>query len=157
MKILFMPLIIAHRANLDGPSSEENSPDAIRKALSNGFDVEIDVRSQNGELWLGHDAPTYRWPIDLLFTDRRLWIHAKDQTALAILLTAEAQTFAHDADPCALTSTGYIWCHPHHLPQHQYYSKRSILLLFDRVVLPIPKCHAICTDYPVALREALEN
>ena len=37
--------LIAHRGNLSGPDRErENTTDTIRKALEEGFDVELDVR-----------------------------------------------------------------------------------------------------------------
>ena len=37
-------IYISHRGNIDGPDTgKENSPDYIIKALSLGFDVEIDV------------------------------------------------------------------------------------------------------------------
>ena len=29
-------------------------------AIGNGYDVEIDVRSIDGEYWLGHDEPQYK-------------------------------------------------------------------------------------------------
>jgi hypothetical protein len=44
--------------------------------------VEIDVRSINGELWLGHDEPQYR--IDHNWLDKRrnyLWLHCKNIVA----------------------------------------------------------------------------
>jgi hypothetical protein len=54
-----------------GPSpSLENSPDYIDKAISLGFDVEVDVRLVEGEIWLGHDQPQYK--VDLQFLLDRL-------------------------------------------------------------------------------------
>ena len=53
-------IIIAHRGNVDGPNPErENSPDYIDEALSMGYDVEIDLRSKDKQLFLGHDKPQY--------------------------------------------------------------------------------------------------
>ena len=58
--------IISHRGNLNGVDSKnENKPETIVKALDLGFDVEIDIRVINGEIYLGHDEPQYK--IDLEF------------------------------------------------------------------------------------------
>ena len=44
--------IISHRGNIRGPvPGRENAPSYIDCAIGNGYDVEIDVRSVNGELW----------------------------------------------------------------------------------------------------------
>ena len=49
---------IAHRGNLNGPEPDkENSITQIKKCIELGFDVEIDLRVINEELWLGHDQP----------------------------------------------------------------------------------------------------
>ena len=50
---------IAHRGNTEGPSGMENHPDHIAKALDQGYDVEVDVRIIDGEMFLGHDKPQY--------------------------------------------------------------------------------------------------
>ena len=53
--------IISHRGNVRGPIPEkENRPSYIDCALGNGYDVEIDINTVNGELWLGHDKPQYK-------------------------------------------------------------------------------------------------
>ena len=45
--------IISHRGNIRGPiPDKENRPSYIDCAIGNGYDVEIDVRSINGELWV---------------------------------------------------------------------------------------------------------
>ena len=75
--------IISHRGNIRGPvPDKENRPSYIDCAIGNGYDVEIDVRSINGELWLGHDEPQYK--IDHNWIDKRrhyLWIHCKNSEA----------------------------------------------------------------------------
>ena len=54
-------IFISHRGNLDGLNPDrENSPEYIDEAIKLGFDVEIDVRTKDGELWLGHDEPQYK-------------------------------------------------------------------------------------------------
>ena len=46
-------IIISHRGNIRGPiPDKENRPSYIDCAIGNGYHVEIDVRSINGELWL---------------------------------------------------------------------------------------------------------
>ena len=52
--------IIAHRGNIGGSNPEvENSPEQIDKCISEGYDVEIDLRYDDltKTLWLGHDSP----------------------------------------------------------------------------------------------------
>ncbi len=53
--------IISHRGNIRGRvPGRENAPSYIDCALGNGYDVEIDVWSIDGEFWLGHDEPQYK-------------------------------------------------------------------------------------------------
>ena len=50
--------IIAHRANINGPCiKNENQKASIKDCLDLGYDVEIDIRSLEGKLYLGHDNP----------------------------------------------------------------------------------------------------
>jgi len=50
--------IIAHRGNLTGPNPlRENSIDYIEEAISEGFDVEIDLWVEDNQCHLGHDGP----------------------------------------------------------------------------------------------------
>ena len=59
--------IIAHRANINGPSiKKENLKSSIKDCLDLGFDVEIDIRSIKGKLYLGHDNPQLIITIDEL-------------------------------------------------------------------------------------------
>ena len=75
--------IISHRGNIRGPvPGRENAPSYIDCALGNGYDVEIDVRSVNGELWLGHDEPQYKITWNWIFHRQfNLWLHCKDLEA----------------------------------------------------------------------------
>jgi len=103
--------IIAHRGNVDGPNPErENSPDYIDEALKLGYDVEVDLRSKNGELYLGHDNPQY--PVNLEWLQRnqeKLWIHCKDRESLEYCSSVDFNLhyFYHDTDAYVLTSKGY--------------------------------------------------
>ena len=73
-------ILISHRGNLLGPvPEEENTPNYIDKAISEGFDVEIDVWFKDKTWYLGHDYPTYKIEINwLLEREPKLWIHCKN-------------------------------------------------------------------------------
>lgn len=152
-------IIISHRGNIRGPvPSKENRPSYIDCAIGNGYQVEIDVRSINGELWLGHDEPQYK--IDHNWLDKRrkhIWIHCKNLEAAKECWAYNA--FCHSDDPFTYTSTGKIWLHN---------DNSESLIIDDRVIIPriskndldsfkeknskeIP--FAICTDYPAMFGE----
>ena len=106
-------LYISHRANLEGLNPEkENNPEYIDEAIFKGYDVEIDLRVQDGNLFLGHDEPQYLITSSWL-TERRnnLWIHVKDYGALVRIVRTELKFFCHEQDKYTLTSNGYIWSH----------------------------------------------
>ena len=67
--------LIAHRGNINGKVPElENSPDYINAAISNGYDVEVDVWFQDDEFYLGHDFPQYKTSVEYL-RNNKLWCH----------------------------------------------------------------------------------
>lgn len=106
-------LFIAHRGNISGPDASENSPCHIDKAISLGYDVEIDIWVDGYEIYLGHDNPQYK--IDNYFLEKRrnvIWCHAKNIQALKFLLERKFNTFFHDTDDYTLTSKGVIWSYP---------------------------------------------
>ena len=109
-------MYIAHRGNMYGPCPEkENSPAHIQDALDAGFDAEVDVwGDERGLLHLGHDGPQYPVDLDFLMARAsRLWIHAKNMSALEALLEhPELHVFSHDADPVVLTSKRVPWVYP---------------------------------------------
>ncbi len=142
--------IISHRGNIRGPvPDKENRPSYIDCAIGNGYDVEVDIRSIDGELWLGHDKPQYK--IDHNWIDKRrhyLWIHCKNLQA-AIECWAY-HSFCHTNDPFTYTSTGKIWLHD------------LSMKINDNTVIPLISLedinqkvdtfpYAICTDYPAFL------
>ena len=139
--------IISHRGNIRGPlPDKENRPSYIDCAIGNGYDVEIDVRLIDGELWLGHDKPQYK--IDHNWLDKRrnyLWLHCKNIEA-AIECWAY-HSFCHTKDPFTYTTTGKIWLHD------------LSLNIDDNIIIPLISLddinqkingspYAICTDYP---------
>jgi hypothetical protein len=152
------PIIIAHRANLNGPDTNDNHPTAILTALQEGYDIEIDTWITNHQLHTGHDHPQHPLPPSLKINNPHIWWHAKNTTALDHLLQHGANTFWHQHDDRVITSHGLIWCHK----DHPHHSPHSVILLFT-----IPditnwnrtrqQCHAICTDHPRHLKELLNN
>lgn len=140
--------IISHRGNLDGPNScIENSPEAIEKALSNNFDVEIDLWKTPIGLFLGHDFPEFE--IDQEFLSKlRLWIHCKTIPTFEYMLTYQGglNFFYHTIEDCVLTSYGYIWTYPN---DKLYLGKRSIAVLPEKAPnWDLNSVFGVCTDYP---------
>jgi len=142
-------IIISHRGNIRGPvPDKENRPSYIDCAIGNGYHVEIDVRSINGELWLGHDVPQYK--IDHNWLDKRrnyLWLHCKNLEAAKECWGYHA--FCHTSDNFVYTSTGTIWLHD----LSQRIDHNTIIPLIDRediqTFMPgYEKPFGICTDYP---------
>ena len=139
-------ILIAHRGNLNGKfESYENEPNYIDSAIREGYDVEVDVWYQNGNLWLGHDKPQYgvdfRW-----FRDRltKLWIHCKNIEALLYFKDCgyEAHYFWHEEDTVTLTSKGYIWAYPGMQP-----IRDSIAVMPELKQDDVSSCIGICSDY----------
>lgn len=107
--------IIANRGNTSGPSMEENSIDQILSALAEGFDVKIDVRSEDGYLFLGHDEPQEMLPEWLMDKfNSSLWVHCRDIDALYLISTLypNSNYFYHESDDATVTSKGYFWTYP---------------------------------------------
>lgn len=105
---------ISHRGNLDGACKDlENLPSQIDKAISRGFDVEIDLWLHNNSLYLGHDRPEHKTS-DQFLIDRSssLWVHAKSVNTVSFLLQSELNWFWHESDKFALTSRGIPWSFP---------------------------------------------
>ena len=85
--------------------------DQIKKALSLGFEVEIDVWNVDGKWFLGHDEPQYS--IDPIFLrNDALWCHAKNLEALHLMTRMGVHCFWHQDDDYTLTSMGWVWAYP---------------------------------------------
>ena len=53
-------IYISHRGNLTGKHHDlENSPVYVYQAIDRGFDVEVDLRHKDGQIFLGHEKPQY--------------------------------------------------------------------------------------------------
>ena len=64
---------------------EENYPEYIETAIAGGYDVEIDVRCEDHQFYLGHDEQQYYVPMTWLVKRKdKLWIHCKDFKSLDI-------------------------------------------------------------------------
>jgi len=132
--------LISHRGNINGKNLEkENHPDYISKALSLGYDVEVDVWYDNG-FWLGHDKPVY--PIRTSFLkNKKLWCHAKNLEAIVEMKNNNIHYFWHQKDDITLTSKGYIWAYPGKQP-----IKESIAVLPEIYKDDVSNCIGICSD-----------
>lgn len=134
--------IISHRGNLRGPSEEENTPPQIYKALTRGFECEIDLWVADNKLMLGHDAPQSEIDTEFLETPG-LWIHAKNFNALEFLQKTTLNYFWHDKDAATITSHGIIWCYPGN------FTPSGITVLQGNNTNIQDKCYGVCTDYPL--------
>jgi len=140
--------IISHRGNLNGPNSAvENHPESITKAISLGFDVEIDVWLQYGRLFAGHDEPEFLLDDSFIRSIQgKSWLHCKNFEALDYLINYEQKLnyFWHENDSYTITSFGYIWAYP-----GKIVNNKSIAVLPELVNPDISNIFGICTDYPL--------
>lgn len=107
---------ISHRGNIGGRYENlENLPYYIDEALNQNYDVEIDIRLINNNLFLGHDHPDYKIEFEwLLNRISKLWIHCKNIEALVYFKQCGYlfNYFWHQEDDVTLTSHGYLWTYP---------------------------------------------
>lgn len=146
--------IISHRGNIEKPILElENSPEYIDTAIMKGYEVEVDLRLYNSNLYLGHDLPqymiNYTWLLDRY---DKLWIHAKDYDSFSWLTGWNKQLenkkfkyFYHFNEDFTLLSNGYIWAHDINKIMNKYC---IVPLLNDVAVKDYDQnsMYAICTD-----------
>jgi hypothetical protein len=152
-------LIIAHRALLEGPDAAlENHPDQIARALSEGFDAEIDAWYLNGRWMLGHSTPDYETNWDLI-SQPGLWIHCKNIPAFFALRddNGEHNYFWHDGDALVLTSKGNVWTYygaPETRSPYSICVMPEATRLWDEIeeMLRTEDWHGYCTDWSRKLR-----
>ncbi len=139
-------ILISHRGNTNGKfESYENEPMYIDKAISDGFDVEVDVWYKDNILWLGHDQAQYgidfKWIKDRI---DKLWIHCKNVEAINYFKTCgyDFNYFWHENDTLTLTSKNYIWVYPGKQP-----IENSIAVMPEIYNDDISKCIGVCSDY----------
>ena len=136
--------LISHRGNIFGPNTQlENDPEYILKALSLGYDCEVDIWIIEKELYLGHDEPTYKTSMDFLLKhEKYLWVHCKNFEALEFLnKIKELNYFWHQEDNFTITSRGYIWTYP-----GNSIGNNSVIVNNDNKLTEY-KCYAVCSDY----------
>ena len=137
--------LISHRGNINNIDKDrENSPDYINEALENGFDVEVDVRFENGKFFLGHDFNQFEIDKNFLQNDK-IWCHAKTNEALIALDQIKAHYFWHQDDDYTITSKGYIWTYP-----GKPVCKRSVIVcktLEDTMRYCKMDIAGVCSDY----------
>lgn len=145
--------LIAHRGLFQGPDkSKENSPEQIIKAVSLGFDCEVDLWVVDQNLYLGHDGPVYPIKLDFLLS-YPLWIHAKNLDALDYLTDClyRLTYFWHQQDDFTLTSDGYIWTYP-----GKPLTKNSVMVMPEwnsNIEGCIRSdCYGICSDFVESIR-----
>lgn len=140
-------IYISHRGNINGKNEvRENSPEYIIEAVEMGYDVEIDIWSVDGKLWLGHDGPQYETTLQWLNERKdKLWIHCKNIEALELANWFKSDTklnyFWHQTDTVTLTSQGFIWAYPGKQP-----IKDSIAVLPELYNDDVSECYGICSD-----------
>lgn len=143
-------IIISHRGNIRGPIlDKENRPSYIDCAIGTGYNVEVDIHSINGELWLGHDNPQYKVDHNWL-NNRRDYLLLHCKNIEAAVECCEYHSFCHTEDPFTYTTTGKIWLHDLSMK----IGDNTIISLIskDDIIKPLNGIsYAICTDYPIFL------
>ena len=140
-----MEYLIAHRGNINGKSSKENSPLYIDNAIKKGFDVEIDIWYYNEELKLGHDYPKYRIDFEWIIERKEsLWVHCKNVLSAEYLSLnpKDINFFFHENDKLTITSKGYLWVFPGEQPV-----KNSIAVMPEIKNDDIDGCLGVCSDF----------
>lgn len=134
--------LIAHRGNVAGKKPDlENTPSYLDAALTQGYDVEVDVWYIDGRYYLGHDAPETETTFKYLNNDR-FWCHCKNIEALYKFINTNVHCFFHQNDDVTLTSKGLLWIFP-----------GKLLVPGSICVMPelgydgdISRCVGICSD-----------
>lgn len=141
---------ISHRGNIDGKVEKtENHPDYIDQAIKLSYDVEVDVRTENELLYLGHDYPQYEVSLQWLL-DRKanLWIHTKDSKSMYNLIEHGLRIFYHEKeDHTIINNSNTVWTH--NLLEVSKKSIVPLLSLEDLQLYPNLKnqVYGVCSDY----------
>jgi hypothetical protein len=142
--------IISHRGNLTGSDQKlENKPEQIEKVINMGFDVEVDLRVEDNQLYLGHDFTQYN--IEYEWIDNlknNLWIHAKNYESVNFLKKTNLNWFWHDQDDMTLTSHGFIWSNI-----DKYFTEGITVSLYHKE-LP-DYILGVCTDEPLEYQKQI--
>ena len=153
-------ILISHRGNINGPEPKyENSPVRIDECINAGYDVEIDLRHLNGNLYLGHDTLQYK--IDeswLLQRNKNLWVHCKDKDAFHYALkTRKLNCFWHDNDDYTMTSWGFVWAYPGKEPAGPQCIAVMPELHFPTPFIVKQTYYGVCSDVIEDIRNYINN
>lgn len=143
-------ILISHRGNITGRLPEvENQPDYIQDTIILGYDVEIDVRMKEGQLYLGHDYAQYKIELEWLIERRdKLWIHTKDFESLDLLIDKGLRVFFHEQErQTIINNTNLIWSH-----DLESISTKSIIPLLNTQSIEkyghlAQNVYGVCSDY----------
>ena len=140
-------ILISHRGNIDQKiPALENTVDYINRALSLGYDVEIDVWKQDAAWYLGHDMPVRKIEIDYLMNSR-LWCHAKNVEALeGMMAYSNIRCFWHQEDDVTLTSDNYLWTYPGKKLVSNSICVMPEIYKIRKGHVSLKKCAGICSD-----------
>lgn len=141
--------LISHRGNINGKfESYENEPNYIKKALDNGYDVEVDLWVKDRKMFLGHDEPQYGIILSDFWLQQknRIWWHCKNIEALEFCKDMGkyriSNFFWHQEDDYTITSNGFIWAYP-----GKKLNKYSIAVMPELNNDNIKGCFGVCSDY----------
>lgn len=150
-------IIISHRGNIHGPNPDrENDPVYIQEAIEAGFDVEVDLYADHEKICFGHDKCGYIVTDTWLLGTDSLLVHAKNVAALEWLSDSGLHYFSHQQDKFSMTSFELIWLHDLSIPATPF----CIIPLITMEAIKAHRnfnVHAVCTDYPVKLKEMLSH
>ena len=135
-------IFISHRGNISGiRSNDENNPNYINVALKLGYEVEVDVRFENGKFFLGHDFSQYHIDNEFLLNSK-IWCHAKTKEALEALEKIKAHYFWHQEDDYTITNRGFFWTYP-----GKKLLTNSICVLPEKSNYDKISCKGVCSDF----------
>ena len=135
-------ILISNYGNVNGPTSEQNTPEYVEYAIKMGYHCRIDV-SYTDQLYMG----THPISLDFLLSHhKKLWICCINIEALKYLLEFECfHVFYKDY----VTNEGYIWNSP-------ISSKKSIYLMDELRMNDLCEGYGICSDY-ISKIEIMDN
>jgi hypothetical protein len=142
-------ILIAHRGNTKGPNKNlENTVSHIESAISDGYDVEIDIWGLGNYLYLGHDEANTKVDNSWLeLHSGSLWIHCKNVTALSIMTGLSYNYFFHHTDAYTITSKGYVWAYPGNPPAGQSTIAVMPELFTGKRQINLHKYAGVCSDF----------